>query len=456
MPSWVIRSDRVLLPTGMGPATICVDDGEISAIVYGDRSAFPPGSSKPGIEQLDAGSAIVMPGLVDTHVHINEPGRTAWEGFETATRAAAAGGVTTLVDMPLNSIPATTNVGAFEVKRRAAEGQCHVDVGFWGGVVPGNAGDLEPLARAGALGFKCFLSPSGVDEFPHVNERDLRLAVPIVGSLHLPLLAHAEWPPLLRDVDPRADPRLYSTWLRTRPPAAEHAAIELLMDLAGHAAARLHIVHLASADALPAIRKSRAMGLNITVETCPHYLTFCAEEIASGATARKCAPPIRERDHRERLWRGLRDGEIDLVATDHSPAPPALKHLDDGDFIAAWGGIASLQLSLPVMWTGARQRGIPFELLAKWMCAAPAKLAGLSERKGTIAMGHDADLVIIDPDREFTVDASRLYHRHAVTPYDGARLHGVVQKTMLRGEIVYDNGRCVGSPAGRLIQRTHL
>jgi len=449
MASWIIRSDRVVLPDGMRPATLRVDDGRITSI-------GPAGTTATADREIDAGSAIVMPGLVDSHVHINEPGRTEWEGFETATRAAAAGGVTTLVDMPLNGIPATTTVAAFEAKRRAAEGRCHVDVGFWGGVVPANARDLEPLARAGVLGFKCFLSPSGVDEFQHVGERDLRLAMPIVASLRLPLLAHAEWPALLVDPDPKDDPRRYATWLRTRPPAAEHAAIDFLIDLAGHASVRLHIVHLASADALPAIDKSRAAGIDVTVETCPHYLAFCAEEIADGATAWKCAPPIRERHQREGLWAALRDGRIDLVATDHSPAPPALKHLGDGDFMAAWGGIASLQLSLPVMWTGARQRGIPFERLAGWMCAAPAKLAGLSARKGAIAMGQDADLVIVDPDREFTVDASRLYHRHAVTPYDGARLHGVVRTTMLRGEIVYDNGRCAGSPTGRLLQQTNL
>jgi allantoinase len=449
MASWIIRGERVVLPDGMRPATIRVDDGRITSVTSGHRAAAVASATV-----IDAGSAIVMPGIVDTHVHINEPGRTEWEGFETATRAAAAGGVTTVIDMPLNSIPPTTTVAALDAKRRAAEGRCHVDVGFWGGVVPGNARDLEPLARAGVFGFKCFLSPSGVDEFGHVGEHDLRLAVPITGSLRVPLLAHAEWPALLCDPRPEDDRRLYGTWLRTRPPAAEHAAIDLLMDLAGHARAKLHIVHLASADALPAINRSRDMGLDITVETCPHYLSFCAEEIAAGATAWKCAPPIREREHRERLWNALRDGEIDLVATDHSPAPPALKHLDDGDFIAAWGGIASLQLALPVMWTGAKQRGIGFERLAQWMCAAPAKLAGLADRKGAIANGHDADLVIVDPDREFTVEASRLYHRHAVTPYDGARLHGVVKMTMLRGEIVYDNHAVVGSPAGRLLSRT--
>jgi allantoinase len=440
----VVRSKRVVLPGGMRPAAILVRDGRIAEI--------SDGAVQADVDRvIDAGEAVIMPGIVDTHVHINEPGRTEWEGFDTATRAAAAGGVTTLVDMPLNSIPATTTVAALDTKRRAAEGRCHVDVGFWGGVVPDNQRDIEPLAEAGVLGYKCFLSPSGVDEFSHVSEGDLRLAVPIVGATRLPLLAHAEWPALLRDPEPHRDPREYQTWLRTRPPAAEHAAIDLLTDLAGHAGTRLHIVHLASADALPAIHRARAKGLALTVETCPHYLTFCAEEIAAGATAWKCAPPIRGRDHRERLWQALRQGDIDLVATDHSPAPPALKHLDDGDFLAAWGGVASLQLAFPVMWTGARQHGIPFEALAGWMCAAPAALAGLARKKGAIAVGHDADLVFVDPDREFTVDASRLYHRHAVTPYDGARLHGVVVKTMLRGEIVYDNGTITGPPAGQLL-----
>ena len=438
-----ISSQRVVLPDGMRPATIHLDGWSIAAI--GPYTKGAP---------IDAGNAVIMPGLVDTHVHVNEPGRTDWEGFASATRAAAAGGITTIVDMPLNSIPPTTTVAALDAKRRAAEGRCHVDVGFWGGVVPGNVSDLEPLARAGVFGFKCFLSPSGVDEFQHVGERDLRVAVPITAALRVPLLAHAEWPALLHEPRRQDDPRQYATWLRTRPPAAEHAAIDLLMDLAGHASAKLHIVHLASADVLPAIHKARTAGLAITIETCPHYLSFCAEEIGVGATAWKCAPPIRERHHRERLWQALRDGDIDLVATDHSPAPPALKHLDDGDFIAAWGGIASLQLSLPVMWTGASQRDIPFEQLVQWLCAAPAKLAGLTGHKGAIAIDHDADLVIVDPDHEFTVNASRLYHRHAVTPYDGARLRGVVKTTMLRGEIVYDNGALVGAPAGRLLSRT--
>lgn len=446
MGSWLIRSERVVLPDGIRPATIVVTDGRIAAI--------EPHSGKPNdgaASTIEAGSSVVMPGLVDSHVHINDPGRAEWEGFDTATRAAAAGGVTTLIDMPLNSIPSTTTVAALEAKRRAASGRCHVDVGFWGGVVPGNARDIEPLANAGVRGFKCFLSPSGVDEFDHVSESDLREAMPIIAATGLPLLVHAEWPALLREPDRRADPRSYATWLDSRPATAEHAAIELLIELSARTGARVHIVHLASADALASIGGARANGVPITVETCPHYLTFCAEDVAEGDTALKCAPPIRESEHRERLWRALADGHIDLVATDHSPAPAALKHVEDGNFIEAWGGIASLQISLPIVWTGAAERGIPIERLAQWMSAAPAKLAGLEGRKGAIRPGYDADLVIVDPDREMTVDASRLYHRHAVTPYDGARLRGVVMATMLRGEIVFEHGDCVGAPRGQTL-----
>jgi allantoinase len=453
MASWLVRSERVVLPDGMRPATIIVENGRITSVTSGTSTSGPQALKplSPQATLIDAGNAVVMPGLIDSHVHINDPGRADWEGFDTATHAAAAGGITTLVDMPLNSIPSTTTVAALDAKRRAAAGRCRVDVGFWGGVVPGNAREIEPLARAGVLGFKCFLSPSGVDEFDHVSEADLREAMPIVASTGLPLLVHAEWPALLREPDRRADPRRYSTWLDSRPATAEQAAIDLLIELSTRTSARVHIVHLASADALASIGGARARGAPVTVETCPHYLTFCAEDVADGDTALKCAPPIREREHRERLWRGLADGDIDLVATDHSPAPVALKHIEDGNFIEAWGGIASLQISLPVVWTGAAARGIPIERLAQWMSAAPARLAGLDRRKGAIAPGYDADLVIVDPDRELTVDASRLYHRHAVTPYDGARLRGVVMATMLRGEMVFEHGACVGSPAGRAL-----
>ena len=458
MASSLIRSERVVLPDGMRPATIRVDNGRITSVTPGTPGT--PGTlgtlGTPGTLDgtvIDAGSAVVMPGLVDTHVHINDPGRADWEGFETATLAAAAGGVTTLVDMPLNSIPSTTTVAALEEKRRAAAGRCHVDVGFWGGVVPGNAGDIEPLARAGVLGFKCFLSPSGVAEFDHVSEADLREAMPIIAKTGLPLLVHAEWPPLLREPDPRADPRSYATWLDSRPTTAEQAAIDLMIELARSTSARVHIVHLASADALSSIGGARASGVPITVETCPHYLTFAAEDVADGDTALKCAPPIREGEHRELLWGALAHGHIDLIATDHSPAPAKLKHIEDGNFIEAWGGIASLQITLPVVWTGAAKRGIPIHRLAEWMSAAPARLAGLDGKKGAIAPGYDADLVIVDPDRELIVDASRLYHRHALTPYDGARLRGVVMATMLGGEIVFEHGECIGPPLGRAIAR---
>ena len=437
-----ISSQRVVLPDGMRPATIHLDGWRIAAI-----EPYRAGAA------IDAGNAVIMPGLVDTHVHINEPGRTEWEGFASATRAAAAGGITTIVDMPLNSIPATTTVEALREKRQAAAGHCHVDVGFWGGVVPGNAEQIAPLASAGVLGFKCFLSPSGVDEFACVSEFDLRVAMPILSRLGVPLLVHAEWPGRLVDPDPRQDPRRYSTWLNTRPADAEHAAIDLMLRLSAHTGARVHVVHLASADALPSIKQAVQAGVPVTVETCPHYLTFCAEEIDAGRTALKCAPPIRGHDHRERLWRALVDGSIDLVASDHSPAPPSIKHLEDGNFIEAWGGIASLQVSLPAVWTGAAARGIPVERLVEWMSAAPARLAGLAHCKGAIAVGYDADLVVFDPDCEQTIDARRLYHRHPVTPYDGARLRGAVRMTLLAGGVVYDGHECAGS-RGRLIERT--
>jgi allantoinase len=444
MTTLLVRSERVVLPDGVRAATIRIEHGRIAGIGrHHDRV--------PGVRELDVGSLAVLPGLVDTHVHINDPGRAEWEGFEHATRAAAAGGVTTLVDMPLNSVPATTTTAGLDAKRRAAIGRCHVDVAFWGGVVPGNAGELEALANHGVRGFKCFLSPSGVEEFQHVGEADLREALPVLARIGRPLLVHAEAPGSLIDPPPSANPRAYATWLWSRPPEAEHGAIDLMIRLAREFNVSVHIVHLASVGALPVITAARAAGVPITVETCPHYLTFAAEEIEDGATAWKCAPPIRERAHREGLWHALAAGEIDLVATDHSPAPPALKHFDDGDFLQAWGGVASLQLGLSAVWTGARQRGVPLERVAPWLASNPARLADLDQVKGSIAKGRDADLVVFDPDAEFTVDATTLYHRHAVTPYHRARLIGRVQLTLLRGEIIFADGNCDGLPSGQLL-----
>jgi allantoinase len=444
---FIIASERVVLPSGIRPAAVFVRDGRIAAVgAYRDRPS--------GVRIVDLGDRVLLPGLVDTHVHINEPGRTGWEGFETGTRAAAAGGVTTIVDMPLNSIPATTTVEGFDAKTAAARGRSQVDVGFWGGVVPGNIDSLAPLARRGVLGFKCFMTPSGVDEFEPVSAADLRAAAPVVADLGLPLLAHAEWPGLLAEVEPLADPRSHRTWLATRPPESEQAAIALLIELARDYRAHVHLVHLAAADALDALRAARREGLPVTIETCPHYLTFCADDIADGATAFKCAPPIRGRDNREALWDALGSGDIDLVATDHSPAPAALKGIEDGDFIRAWGGIASLQLGLPVVWTGAASRGYTLEHVARWLAAAPAKLAGLSARKGAIEVGRDADFVVFDPDATFTVDASRLLHRHPITPYDGMGMRGVVERTILRGETVYRDGELSAAALGELMTST--
>ncbi|HYN19836.1 MAG TPA: allantoinase AllB [Thermoanaerobaculia bacterium] len=431
-----------MIPSGVGPASIAIQAGRIVAV--GEYEEIPA-----GVPLIDAGDAVVSPGVVDTHVHINEPGRTDWEGFETATRAAAAGGVTTLVDMPLNSIPATTTREAFQVKLEAARGKCWVDVGFWGGVVPGNVHDVAGLLEDGVLGFKSFLVPSGVDEFQHVGESDLREALPELARGAV-LLVHAELPGPIEaaaGVWQEEGPDRYERWLRSRPDAAETEAIELLIRLCREFGTRIHVVHLASAEALPLLREARAEGLPITVETCPHYLTFAAEEIADAAVEHKCAPPIRSAENREHLWAALKEGVIDVVASDHSPSPPDRKR---GGFRDAWGGIASLQLALPAAWTGARERGGSLQDLARWMSRQPARLAGL-ERKGAIEAGFDADLVIWEPEASFRVDSESLQHRHKLTPYTGRTLHGLIRKTLVRGQTVYDDGNFPGVPAGKLL-----
>jgi allantoinase len=426
----VIRGKRVVTPEGVRPASVHIAGARIARVaVYDDVAPSPT--------PMEAGEFLVMPGVVDTHVHVNEPGRTEWEGFDAATRAAAAGGVTTILDMPLNSIPATTTVAALEAKREAARGQTAVNVEFIGGVVPGNAGELEGLRDAGARAFKCFLSPSGVDEFPAVAESDLREAFPVLARLGVPLMVHAEDPARLRA---RGASTRYADYLASRPAEAERSAIELLVRLMEWCPTPVHIVHLSSAKSLDIVRSARARGLPITVETCPHYLTFAAEEIPDGATEYKCAPPIRGAAEREALWHALIAGEIDVVGSDHSPCPPQMK-ATHGDFFSAWGGISSLQLSLAAVWTGARARGVKPERIAEWMGVGPAKLAGLGDRRGAIAVGYDADIVTWDPDASFVVDPKKLLHRHKLTPYIGRELFGVVLETYIGGRRVFGRER---------------
>ncbi len=482
----IIRGQRVVLPDAIAPASIYIHNGNITNI-----SSYDDVTSNCEIVQADE-TSIVMPGLVDTHVHINEPGRTDWEGFATATRAAAAGGVTTLIDMPLNSIPPTTTAEGFKAKVEAARGQCYVDVGFWGGVVPGNTHELAALMEAGVVGFKCFLIHSGVDEFPNVTEQDLRKAMPELARLGAVLIVHAEVPGPINQAGvfhpsgygtpaemlgrgPRAAPlgtpvpachslarealehgnfcpSAYKTFLESRPRAAENEAVGLVIKLGREFGARIHIVHHSSADALPMLREARAAGVSITVETCPHYLVFAAEEIRDGATEFKCCPPIRERENREQLWQALAEGTIDMVVSDHSPCPPDMKLRESGDFLQAWGGISSLQLRLPATWTDAQLRGHSIEDLARWLCQAPAALVGLAKRKGAISVGGDADIVIWNPEKEFLVEPDMLHHRHKLTPYAGRTLAGIVEKTFLRGEKIYDAGEFATEPTGLLLQ----
>ena len=437
---------RVITPKEIRPAAILVEGERIQAIVSLDQVPTY------GYKIHDFGDAAILPGLVDSHVHINEPGRTEWEGFETATRAAAAGGYTMLVDMPLNCLPATTTVAALEAKRAAAQGKCRIDWAAWGGVVHDNQSDIEALAASGVRGFKCFLVNPGIDGFTMVAEQQLRSALPHVARSGLPLLVHAELPgpiDLATDALASADWNCYSTYLQSRPDEAELAAIRLMLSLCREYGFRLHIVHLSSSQALPELRAARDEGLGVSVETCPHYLHMCAETIANGATLSKCAPPIRSRENCERLWQGLREGTIDLVVTDHSPCPPALKRLAESNFRTAWGGIASLSVALPLMWTEASRRGFTVLDLARWMASAPARLAGCDTRKGRIAAGYDADFVVFDPDREFTVTEDRLHYRHPVSPYMGETLRGVVKGTYQRGSPVFSEGKFPGKPGGR-------
>jgi allantoinase len=440
-------SKRIVTPQGTQPGALLVEDGKIRAICR-------PSEIPANAVAHDCGNDALLPGLVDTHVHINQPGRTEWEGFRTGTRAAAAGGYTTLVDMPLNCLPETTTVAALEEKRTSAQGECFVDWAAWGGAVADNQQHILPLARAGVLGFKCFLIYPGCDGFTMIDQQQLEAALPFISESRLPLLVHAE---LAGPIDAameglrEADWRSYATYLASRPDQAELEAIRLMIRLCRRYGFRLHIVHLSTALALEELRIARAEGLPVTVETCPHYLHFAAEEIADGATLLKCAPPIRSKENQLQLWRGLRDGTIDMIVTDHSPCPPAMKCKDSGRFDLAWGGIASISLALSVIHTECLDRGFTLDDIVRWMSSSPAALAGISDRAGALKAGRDANFTVFDPDAEFLVTSNRLHYRHAISPYLNETLRGVVKATYLRGETVYREGSFAPRPSGREI-----
>jgi allantoinase len=439
------RSRRVVTPEGVKPAAILVEGEKIRNVVSDDEIPVDT-------PVKDLGELAILPGLVDSHVHVNEPGRTEWEGFFTATRAAAAGGYTLIVDMPLNSLPATTTVAALEKKRECARAASRVDWALWGGVESDNQAHIEDLAKAGVPGFKAFLIDPGIDGFTMVTEEKLRAALPHVAKSRLPLLVHAElggpMDAAARELR-NADWRKFETYLRSRPDEGEIAAIRLMLKLCREFEFRLHIVHLATSKAIDLLRAAKAEGLPVTIETCPHYLFFAAEEIPDGATLHKCAPPLRKRQNRETLWEALREGVIDFVVTDHSPCPPEMKKLAEGDFRAAWGGIASLSAALSVMWTETSKRGFGLTDIARWMAAGPAKLAGFAEQKGKIAVGLDADFVVFDPEAEFILSEKHLHYRHKVSPYLGRRWKGIVRETYVRGQCVFANGEFPGEPRGR-------
>lgn len=480
----IIRSKNVCTPSGIMPACVNIQNGRISSIAGYAESA------KSEFTVDDVGDLFVIPGIVDSHVHVNEPGRTEWEGFETATRAAAAGGITTIVDMPLNCIPVTTTLEAFREKLQAVTDKLYVDCAFYGGVVPGNLQSLDALIDAGVVGFKCFLIHSGIDDFPNVSEEDLREAMPVLAKRRVPLLVHAELdaPPLsggaggaagssaeradssgAAQEESRArekarqkskskekvavleDPRQYQRFLDSRPGRWEIDAIRLMISLCEQYNCPVHIVHLSCADAVDMIARARADNMRITVETCPHYLTFASEEIADGDTRFKCAPPIRQRENRERLWEALKNRHIDFIVSDHSPCTPELKLLRQGDFDKAWGGISSLQFGLSAIWTEAQQRGFSLEQVIRWMSTNPAKFTALS-KKGALEPGKDADIVVFDPDASFEVRPDNVLHRHKVTPHEGRRLKGVVRATYLRGLKIFEDGRFLVKPCGKALR----
>lgn len=434
MPS--LGSRFVVTPEGARPLTIRYEAGAIVEI-----SEKAP--------DHDYGDLVVMPGLVDSHVHVNEPGRTEWEGFATATRAAAAGGTTTVVDMPLNSIPPTTTVAALEAKKRAANGNLNVDVAFWGGLIPGSLDDIDPLVDEGVCGFKSFMVDSGVPEFPPVGSDELLRGLARMKTRGVPSLLHAEDPASLLPIT--GDPTRYESYLASRPSTGEAAAVLRAGEMAGKTGARVHVLHVSSADAAAAVA---AGPENLSGETCPHYLIFCSEDVPPGGTPFKCAPPIRDREHRAALWESLQAGHLAMVVSDHSPAPADTKAVESGSFADAWGGVGSLQLRLQATLTGVLQRQIDLADLVRWLALEPARLAGLDGRKGSIEVGKDADFVVLDPDGALEVRGTDLEHRHPVTPYEGMTLRGAIVETILGGRTVYSDGR-IRPGLGRMLRRGH-
>ena len=451
-----LHSKRVVLPNGIQEAVVMLNEGLIVDVL----SALPAGNN---FQLIELENKLLMPGVIDPHVHINEPGRTEWEGFDTATKAALAGGITTLVDMPLNSSPVTTTAQAFDEKMLAAQNKLHTNVGFWGGLIPGNENEIEPLIQKGVLGFKAFLTHSGIDDFPNATEDELRMAMPIIAKYNLPLLVHCE----LTDSEkitnnefgitnieqPATRNNSYVNYLNSRPKKWEDDAIAMMIRLCEEFNCRTHIVHLSSADSIEQIVKVKQKGLPLTVETGQHYLYFNAEDIKDGQTQFKCAPPIREKENNEQLWVALKDGVIDFVATDHSPATPNLKEIESGNFMKAWGGIASIQFALPVLWTAAKKRNCTFSNIAKWLCENPARLIGKENSKGKIAKGFDADLIVVDDEKTFTVTENIIHHKHKVTPYLGEILSGVIEQTYIAGEKVYEDEKFIQLNKGKVILR---
>ncbi|MES2836651.1 MAG: allantoinase AllB [Bacteroidota bacterium] len=447
LPDFAIHSSQTLIGTKLLNATLLIKNGKIIDIKEGkiNTTDFP-------VE--DVGDLIVMPGLIDSHVHINEPGRTDWEGFETITKAAIAGGITTLVDMPLNSSPVTISASTFQDKIKATQGKLYCNCGFWGGIVPANADKLEELIDCGVLGVKAFLTHSGIDEFPNVTIEDLRKGLATLAKHQLPLLAHAELDEHHEGISAfEKNPTNYMAYLNSRPKIWEDKAVEMMISLCEEFKSPIHIVHLSSANSLKQIKEARDKALPLTVETCPQYLYFCAEEIPDGNTLFKCAPPIREKENNEKLWEALKDGTIDFIVTDHSPATPDLKKIDSGNLKEAWGGIASIQFSLPVVWTTAKKRGLAIDKIAALMSQNVAKFIGFEKTKGEFKIGFDADIVVWNPEETFTVNANDIHYRHKISPYVGEKLNGVIKQTYIGGKKVFENGKLLSLPQGKILLR---